>query len=95
SLTQPAPSSHSLPAPGSPLPAPGSRLPAPGSPPCPEACSVFVALAREAAAWEQEGAEPAPVDPAIPFAAFEEPGNEIREAVLAALLEPAHPGAPA
>jgi len=36
-----------------------------------------------------------PVDPAIPFAAFEEPGNEIREAVLAALLEPAQPGAPA
>ena len=56
---------------------------------------MFVALAREAAAWERDGAEPAPVDPAIPFAAFEEPGNEIREAVLAALLEPAHPGAPA
>jgi sirohydrochlorin cobaltochelatase len=88
----PAPGSP-LPAPGSPLPAPRSPLPAPGSPPCPEACSVFVALAREAAAWEQEGAEPVPVDPAIPFAAFEEPGNEIREAVLAALLEPASPGA--
>ncbi|GIW13666.1 MAG: hypothetical protein KatS3mg062_1105 [Tepidiforma sp.] len=62
--------------------------------PCPEACSVFVALAREAVAWEREGAEPSPPDPSVPFAAFEEPGNEIREAVIAALMAPAPPGVP-
>jgi sirohydrochlorin cobaltochelatase len=61
--------------------------------PCPEPCSVFVALAREAAAWEREGTPPGPVDPAVPFAAFEEPGNEIRETVLAALHIPAPSGA--
>ncbi|GIW19533.1 MAG: hypothetical protein KatS3mg064_2690 [Tepidiforma sp.] len=75
------------------LPSPGSQLPTPASIPCPEPCSVLVALAREAAAWEAEPPAPAPVDPSVPFADFETPGNEVREAVLAALLEPVRPGA--
>ncbi|GAB4336251.1 MAG: hypothetical protein Kow0010_24040 [Dehalococcoidia bacterium] len=53
--------------------------------PCPEPCSVIVALCREAALWEDEPPEPAPVDPGIAFAAFDEPGNEVREAFLAAM----------
>ncbi len=52
--------------------------------PCPEPCSVLVSLCREAAFWEDEPPEPAPVDPAVAFAAFDEPGNELREAYLAA-----------
>jgi hypothetical protein len=52
--------------------------------PCPEPCSVLVSLCREAAFWDDEPPEPAPVDPAIAFAAFDQPGNELREAYLAA-----------
>lgn len=50
--------------------------------PCPEPCSVFVSLAREAALWEQELPEPTAINDSIEFAAFEEPGNEIRETYL-------------
>ncbi|WBL36794.1 DR2241 family protein [Tepidiforma flava] len=82
-----------LPAPNSQLPSPNSQLPSPGAIPCPEPCSVFVALAREAAAWERQPPDPAPPDPAVPIADFEAPGNEVREAVLAALRESVHPGA--
>ena len=57
----------------------------PGDIPCPEPCSVLVALCREAALWEDEPPEPAPVDPGIAFAAFDEPGNQVREAFLAAM----------
>ncbi len=53
--------------------------------PCPEPCSVLVSLCREAAHWEHEPPEPAAVDPGVAFAAFDEPGNELREAYLAAL----------
>lgn len=68
---------------GAPVP-----LVAPENPiPCPEPCSVLVALCREAALWEAEPPEPAPIDPSLPFAAFEEPGNEIREAYLHARRE--------
>lgn len=52
--------------------------------PCPEPCSVMVSLCREAALWEVDRPTPAPVDPAVPFAAFETPGNELREATLRA-----------
>jgi len=50
--------------------------------PCPEACSVMVALCREAALWEKERPELATPDPGVPYAAFDEPGNEIREVYL-------------
>lgn len=67
------------------LPPSTSHLP-PSAIPCPEPCSVLVALAREALAWEREPPEPSPVDPSVPFADFEQPGNEIREACIAAIL---------
>jgi len=54
-----------------------------GDVPCPEPCSVFVSLCREAALWEKERPDPAPVDDTVPFAAFDVPGNEIREKYLA------------
>ncbi|MGE5595417.1 MAG: DR2241 family protein [Hyphomicrobiales bacterium] len=50
--------------------------------PCPEPCSVMVSLCREAALWQQEPPEPTAIDPDVAFAAFEEPGNEVREAYL-------------
>ncbi len=59
--------------------------PAAGGIPCPEPCSVLVALCREAALWEAVLPASAESDPSIGFAQFEEPGNEIREAVIAAL----------
>ena len=49
---------------------------------CPEPCSVLVSLCREAATWQKNRPEPAEVDPDAPFADFEQPGNEIREAYL-------------
>lgn len=58
----------------------------PGEIPCPEACSVLVSICREAAAWERQPPSPAPVDPAVPFAAFEQPGNELRERWLSAMM---------
>jgi len=54
--------------------------------PCPEPCSVLVALCREAAIWEHERPEPAEPDQAVQFADFETPGNEIREAYLRARI---------
>ncbi|MCC6381186.1 MAG: hypothetical protein IT304_01700 [Dehalococcoidia bacterium] len=59
-------------------------LPADGDIPCPEACSVLVSLCREAALWEQKRPPSAPIDPQVPFAAFDRPGNELREQYLAA-----------
>ncbi len=52
-----------------------------GDIPCPEPCSVFVSLCRDLTVL---GGTPEPVDPdpAVPFATFEEPGNEIRERCL-------------
>lgn len=58
-----------------------------GDIPCPEPCSVMVALCREAALWEQERPRAAPADPLAPFAAFEEPGNELREAYLSRMTQ--------
>ncbi len=51
--------------------------------PCPEPCSVMVALCREAALWRREAPPSTAPDPEAPFADFATPGNEIREAYLA------------
>ena len=48
--------------------------------PCPEPCSVMVSLCREAALWQDERPERTTPDALVPFAAFDTPGNEIREA---------------
>jgi sirohydrochlorin cobaltochelatase len=53
--------------------------------PCPEACSVLIALCREAALWQQSLLARSAPDPDIPFAAFETAGNEVREAVIACM----------
>lgn len=50
--------------------------------PCPEPCSVLVAFCREAVLWEADQPAPAPPDVSVPWAAFEEPGNELRERYL-------------
>lgn len=55
-----------------------------GQIPCPEPCSVLVSLCREAALWEKDAPAPSEVDPLTGFAAFDEPGNEVREAYLRA-----------
>lgn len=55
-----------------------------GEIPCPEPCSVLVSLCREGALWEAEPPAPAAIDPGIAFGRFDCPGNEIREAWLAA-----------
>lgn len=52
--------------------------------PCPEPCSVLVALCREAALWEKAPPDSAPMDGSLPFARFELPGNQVRESYLAA-----------
>jgi hypothetical protein len=56
--------------------------PEPLSLPCPEPCSVLVSLCREAAAWEADAPPSSEPDAAVPFAAFETPGNAIREALI-------------
>ena len=50
--------------------------------PCPEPCSVLVALCREGALWELNRPQPSAIDQAIGYADFTQPGNEIRERVL-------------
>ncbi|MCC7363340.1 MAG: hypothetical protein IT303_03125 [Dehalococcoidia bacterium] len=60
-----------------------AKLP-PGGIACPEPCSVMVALCREAAIWQKERPARAQPDAAVAFAAFAEPGNEVREAYLRA-----------
>lgn len=54
-----------------------------GGIPCPEPCSVMVALCREAALWQRERPRPSGPDPEVAFAGFATAGNEIREAYLA------------
>jgi sirohydrochlorin cobaltochelatase len=56
----------------------------PGGIPCPEPCSILLALCREAALWQSDPPCPSPADPDVPFANFEEPGNQLREAYLRA-----------
>lgn len=53
-----------------------------GAIPCPEPCSVLVSLCREAALWESVPPASAPPNPGVAFAAFDEPGNELREQYL-------------
>ena len=53
--------------------------------PCPEPCSVMVALCREAALWQQEPPARAMPDPDVAFADFAAPGNETRETYLAGM----------
>lgn len=55
--------------------------------PCPEPCSVFVALCREAALWEAETPPGTPPDPAVAWADFEQPGNELRERFISRMLD--------
>lgn len=50
--------------------------------PCPEPCSVFVALARDAAGWATTPIGPMADDSDAPFAAFNRAGNAIRNAYL-------------
>ena len=52
--------------------------------PCPEPCSVLVALCREAALWQENPPRRAETNPNVPFAAFDVPGNEVRERFLGA-----------
>lgn len=59
----------------------GDSVP-PAAIPCPEPCSVLVSLCREAALWETEPPAPTPPNAAVAFAAFDEPGNELREQYL-------------
>lgn len=51
--------------------------------PCPEPCSVMVALCREAALWQREPPAAGAADPSVAFADFAAAGNEVREAYLA------------
>ena len=55
-----------------------------GAIPCPEPCSVMLSLCREAALWEDDPPSVAATDRRLSWAAFDAPGNEIREAYLAA-----------
>lgn len=55
--------------------------------PCPEPCSVMVALCREAALWERSLPDRTVPDATVAFAAFEEPGNELRERYLSAMID--------
>ena len=50
--------------------------------PCPEPCSVMVSLCRDAAVWESNRPPSTPVDSDLPWAAFDMPGNVIREHYL-------------
>ncbi len=61
--------------------------------PCPEPCSVFIALARELALLG-DPPEPQQLDPDVQFAAFEEAGNEIREACIVRLRGEEPPPSP-
>ncbi|HMO95351.1 MAG TPA: DR2241 family protein [Tepidiformaceae bacterium] len=55
--------------------------------PCPEPCSVLVSLAREAALWEESRPNSHEFDPGVEFAAFDTPGNALREATLRLMAE--------
>lgn len=59
-----------------------ASTPIAGTIPCPEPCSIMVSFCREAAEWESSMPPGAAPDPAVGFAAFETPGNAIREAWL-------------
>ena len=60
------------------------RLAGLGQIPCPEACSMLVALCREATLWQANPPVAAGASPSVPLGAFDQPGNPFREAYLAA-----------
>lgn len=60
------------------------EAPAHGQIPCPEPCSVMVSLCREAALWQRDPPAPSEANADVAFAAFNQPGNEVREAFLGA-----------
>ncbi|MCA9829653.1 MAG: hypothetical protein KC495_04190 [Dehalococcoidia bacterium] len=66
----------------------GERPPDENGIPCPEACSVMVSLCREGAEWERDRPERSAPDRSVAFAAFETPGNVVREAYLRAMVQP-------
>jgi sirohydrochlorin cobaltochelatase len=76
--TEPPVRDAALPKPNAQRPTPSGQWPIP----CPEPCSVMLSLCREAALWQREPPAPAPGDDAVPFAAFDRPGNAIREDYL-------------
>lgn len=53
-----------------------------GGIPCPEACSILVALCREAAIWEAGLPTGHDIDGSVAYADFGQPGNALRETVL-------------
>jgi len=60
------------------------RAPVVGEIPCPEPCSVSIALCRAALAWEANSPPSNSSDPSVPFAEFENPRNALRAAYLQA-----------
>lgn len=59
--------------------------------PCPEPCSVFVAFCREAVLWEAVPPARSTPDPSVPWAAFEQPGNELRERYTSEMIDEHEP----
>lgn len=53
-----------------------------GTIPCPEPCSFWVSLYREAAGWGEARPASSPPDDTAGFADFARPGNPVREALL-------------
>lgn len=66
----------------------GDAAPA-GAIPCPEPCSLMLSLCREAALWEDHPPDAKPARKEVAWAAFDEPGNEIRETYLRERFAPA------
>lgn len=50
--------------------------------PCPEVCSVFIALAEEAARWGGSCPSEKPGDPAVGWGEFHRDGNPVRNALI-------------
>ena len=63
----------------------GAQVVSDGGIPCPEPCSLLLALCREAALWERERPPGVPSDSSAPLGAFETPGNPIRETYIRAM----------
>jgi hypothetical protein len=61
---------------------------APGDIPCPEPCSIFIALAKAAVEWEIAGDPPRQDEPGCAFADFAALGNPIRNRYLSREVEP-------
>jgi hypothetical protein len=63
----------------------GAQVVSEGGIPCPEPCSLLLALCREAALWEREPPAITANDAQVPLGAFETPGNPIRETYIRAM----------